>query len=315
MRHQALSAAPGVAVRPNRARIWVQAVRVPSFTASVIPILVGSALALLDRAFQPFLFVIMIVAAVACHAGSNLANDYFDHVKGVDTAESLGSSKVIRQELLTPAEVRRGMIVAFGVATLLGLVIVSKTGWPIFVLALLSLGAAVLYTGGPKPLGHLALGEVVVFLFMGPVMVVGAYYVLTGHVSGTAVITSLPIGFLVSLIMQANNIRDIDVDRQAGKATLATIFGRRVASLHYLAFVVCAYLAVAAIVLWEPQLWPVLIVAASIPAAVRVTGLLFAAVNDRDLNLVLRKTAGLHLRFGALLMIGIIIAALIERLP
>jgi 1,4-dihydroxy-2-naphthoate octaprenyltransferase len=267
-----------------------------------------------DRAFQPFLFVIMVVAAVACHAGSNLANDYFDHIKGVDTEKSLGSSKVIRQGLLSPGEVRRGMIVAFGLATTLGLIVVSRTGWPILVLALLSLGAAVLYTGGPKPLGHLALGEIVVFLFMGPVMVVGAYYVLADRVTGTAIIVSLPIGFLVSLIMQANNIRDIDVDRQAGKATLATLFGRRAASLHYLAFVVCAYLSTSAIVIWEPRLWPVLIAALSIPAAVCVTQFLFSAVDDRDLNVVLRKTAGLHLRFGALLVSGLLIAALIERM-
>jgi 1,4-dihydroxy-2-naphthoate octaprenyltransferase len=302
-------------VRPNRARVWYQAVRVPSFTASIIPILVGSALALFDRAFQPFLFVIVIAAAVTCHAGSNLANDYFDHVKGVDTEDSLGSSKVIRQKLLTAGEVRRGMMVAFGVATFLGLIVVSRTGWPILILALFSLGAAVLYAGGPKPLGHLALGEVVVFIFMGPVMVVGAYYVLSGRVTGAAIITSLPIGFLVSLIMQANNIRDIDVDRHAGKATLATIFGRRAAGLHYLAFVVCAYLSAGAIVIWEPRLWPALIVAASLPAAVRVTRRLRSANDNQDLNVVLRKTAGLHFRFGALLTGGIVLAALIERLP
>jgi 1,4-dihydroxy-2-naphthoate octaprenyltransferase len=314
MRQQAVSVTPGAAVRPNRARIWYQAVRVPSFTASTIPILVGSALALFNSAFQPLLFVIVITAAVACHAGSNLANDYFDHVKGVDTEESLGSSKVIRHSFLTPAEVRRGMIVAFALATILGLIVVARTGWPILVLALLSLGAAVLYAGGPKPLGHLALGEVIVFIFMGPVMVAGAYYVMAGRVTGTAIITSLPIGFLVSLIMQANNIRDIDVDRRAGKATLATIFSRRAAILHYVAFVVAAYLAACAVIVWEPRLWPILIVVASVPAAIRVTRLLFAAATAPELNTVLRKSAGLHLYFGALLTVGIIVAALIEQL-
>src|SRR3712207_4313898 len=92
---------------PSRWRIWFQAVRFFSFTASAIPILAGSSLALVDREFDVLLFLVMLAASVACHAGANLANDYFDHVKGIDTPDSLGPSKVIQQQLLTPAEVRR----------------------------------------------------------------------------------------------------------------------------------------------------------------------------------------------------------------
>src|SRR6266498_4662779 len=96
-------------VAPSRFKIWIQAIRYFSFTASVIPIAVGSALALYDHTFEWWLFLLMLAASVACHAGANLANDYYDHVKGIDTTESLGPSKVIQQGLLTPAAVRRGM--------------------------------------------------------------------------------------------------------------------------------------------------------------------------------------------------------------
>src|SRR5262249_4346751 len=114
---------------PSRWRIWLMAIRYFSFTASAIPIVIGSTLALIDRRFDLLLFLVMLLAAIVCHAGANLANDYFDHVKGIDTPESLGPSKAIQQALLTPAEVKRGMIVAFALATVLGLFIVSQTGW------------------------------------------------------------------------------------------------------------------------------------------------------------------------------------------
>jgi 1,4-dihydroxy-2-naphthoate polyprenyltransferase len=212
---------------PSRWRIWLQAVRYFSFTASAIPILIGSSLALVDREFDALLFLVMLAASIACHAGANLANDYFDHVKGIDTPESLGPSKVIQQSLLTPAEVRRGMIVAFAIATVLGLVIVAQTGWQILALALASLGAAYFYTGGPKPLGYIALGEITVLVFMGPVMIGGAYYVLAERLTWEVILASLPIGSLVAAILHANNVRDVDLDRRAGKVTLATLLVRR----------------------------------------------------------------------------------------
>jgi 1,4-dihydroxy-2-naphthoate octaprenyltransferase len=299
---------------PSRWRIWLQAIRYFSFTASAIPILVGSALALVDRAFDPALFVVMLLASIACHAGANLANDYFDHVKGIDTPESLGPSKVIQQSLLTPAEVRRGMIVAFAIATILGLVIVALTGWPILALALASLGAAYFYTGGPKPLGYIALGEITVLIFMGPVMIGGAYYVMAGDVTWTAIVASIPVGCLVAAILHANNIRDIELDRRAGKVTLATLFGRSWSNVEYLGLVGGAYLATAIWIALRPAFWPLALVLLTAPTAAGLIRLVFSAAEGRALNVALRKTAGLHLRFGALMTIGLVIRATIDRL-
>jgi len=299
---------------PSRWRIWFQAIRFFSFTASAIPILIGASLALVDREFDLLLFVVMLAASVACHAGANLANDYFDHVKGIDTEESLGPSKVIQQSLLTPAEVRRGMIVAFAIATALGLFIVAETGWPILTLALASLGAAYFYTGGPKPLGYIALGEVTVLIFMGPVMIGGAYYVLAERLTWEVILASLPIGFLVAAILHANNIRDIELDRAAGKVTLATLLGRHWANIEYLALVAGAFVATAVLIVAEPRLWPVAVVVLSAPTAVWLIRLVFSAAEGRSLNVALRKTAGLHLRFGLLMTAGLLIRATIDRL-
>ena len=300
--------------RPGPIRIWFQAIRFFSFTASVIPILVASALAWYDRAFDGWLATAMLLASVSCHAGANLANDYYDHRRGIDTAESLGPSKVIQQGLLTPAQVRRGMVIAFGIATGLGLTIVAFTGWPVLWLALGSLAAAVLYTGGPKPLGYIALGEITVFLAMGPAMIVGGAYVLTGHVTLAAIIASLPVGCLVAVILHANNIRDIELDRAAKKVTLATLLGRPAADVEYLMLIGGAFLGAFALIVSDSGLWPVAIVFSTLPRAVTLMRSLRAADDAPSLNRVLRQTAGLHLRFGSLMTAGIALGAVIDRL-
>ena len=300
-------------VAPSRFRIWFQAVRFFSFTASVIPIAAGSALALVERQFDPLLFVLMVIAGVATHAGCNLANDYFDHRKGIDTEESLGPSKVIQRGLLSPAEVRRGFIVAFAIATALGLVIVAETGWPVLALALASLAAAYLYTGGPKPLGYIALGELTVFVFMGLGMVMGAYYVMTGALTWTSLLVATPIAAIVAAILHANNIRDIPDDAAAGKVTLATLLGRRGANIEFAILTYGAYVAVAATIVVDPRLWPIAITAVTIPVAVRVNRLAFSPAMRAELNPLVRKTAGLHLRFGGFLTLGLVASAVIER--
>jgi 1,4-dihydroxy-2-naphthoate octaprenyltransferase len=308
---------PGAALpasRPSRSRIWLQAVRVRSFTASAIPILIASALAAVDKAFEPHLFVLMLVAAVSCHAGANLANDYFDHQKGVDTSESLGPSKVIQQGLLAPAEVKRGMVAAFAVATLLGLLIVASAGWPIFILALASIAAAYFYTGGPKPLGYVALGELTVFVFMGPVMICGAYYVHAREVSWEAAVVSAGVGALVANHLHANNMRDIALDRRAGKVTMATLLGRRKANHEYLTLLVATYVPTGVLIALEPRFWPALAVVVTVPTAAALARLAYSAAEPEELNRLLRRTAGLHLRFGSTLTAGILLRALLDRL-
>lgn len=309
---QAVSVAPG-ASKPRRLRIWFQAVRFFSFTASVVPIVAGSALALVDRSFNLLLFVVMLVASVATHAGANLANDYFDHRKGIDTDDSLGPSKVIQLGYLAPAEVLRGMIVAFVAATGFGLYVVYRAGWPILIIALLSLAAAILYTGGPKPLGYVALGELTVFVFMGPVMVGGSYFVHTGELTSNSLLLSIPVGLLVGAILHANNIRDIELDAAAGKRTLANVLGRRAANREYTALVLGAYFAVVVLVLADVSLWPLLVVYASLPGAVRLVRIVNSGAGTLELNAVLRKTAGLHLRWGLLLSVALLFRTILDR--
>lgn len=256
----------------------------------------------------------MLGAAVACHAGANMANDYYDDRKGVDNERNLGPHKVIQLGMLTAHQVRNGMLAAFGIATLLGMYIVFETDWKVFLLALASLAAAFFYTAGSKALGYVALGEVTVFFFMGPAIVCGAFYVLTGLVSRDAVLLSIPIGALSAATLHANNIRDIAHDRAAGKMTLATILGRQRAATEYRVWVVASYLAVIVTVAMSLPLWPVLLVAVTIPNALRLTRLANEATDTAALNRLLRKTAGLHLQFGSLMTAGLLIRFALDQL-
>jgi 1,4-dihydroxy-2-naphthoate octaprenyltransferase len=306
--------APSGLPAPGSLGAWLRAIRSHSFTASIIPILVGSALALIDGEISLPLVVAMLVASVACHAGANMANDYFDHRKGVDNESNLGPHKVIQLGLLTPNQVRNGMIAAFALATVVGVYIVLATDWRVFVLALASLGAAFFYTAGSKALGYVALGEVTVFLFMGPVMVCGAYYVLTETVSWTAALLSIPVGTLSAATLHANNIRDIEHDRAAGKTTLATILGRERSATEYLVWIVASYVAICVTIAVEPTLWILALVAVTVPNAVKLVRLAYSAPDAPALNRLLRKTAGLHLQIGGIMVAALIVRAALDRL-
>lgn len=296
----------------SRFRIWIQAIRLRSFTASMIPIIAGSLMALIDRELSMTLFVLMLLASMACHAGANMANDYFDFKKGIDNASSIGANKVILQGRLTPDEFKRGMAIAFALATALGLAVVFETSWKILALALVSLAAAYLYTGGPRPLGYMALGELVAFVFMGPVIVGGAYFAMTGRLTWPVIIVASAVGCLVAAIMHANNIRDIETDRMAGKTTVALLSGRALANQEYRFLIAAAFALVVALVALDHVWWPILATLLAAPSGLQLARRVKTANDAADLNGLLRKTAGLHLRFGSLLIVGLLLRVILD---
>lgn len=288
-------------------RIWSAALRPVSFTASVIPVLVGTAIAAEDE-FRPLLFVLALLGSIAIHAGTNLVNDYFDHVKGTDTAESLGPSGVIQRGVLSARAVLAGGVLAFAIGAAIGLIITAMTGWPVLALGIASVLAGYFYTASPFSLAYRGLGEVVVFIFMGPVIVMGAYYVQIESWAWAPFFASLPIGLLVAAILQANNVRDIESDRRNNKWTLAALAGRPMADYEYIALTLGGYAVVAAMTIAGSAPWPVLITLLSLPIAVRVVRMEAQSTSPRALNLVLAQTAGLHMIFGALLALGFAVA-------
>jgi 1,4-dihydroxy-2-naphthoate octaprenyltransferase len=282
---------------------WLTALRPVSFTASVIPVLVGTAIAA-ERAFDALLFVLALMGSVAIHAGTNLVNDYFDHVKGTDTAESLGPSGVIQRGVLSPRAVLVGGIVAFSAGAGIGLLITALTGWPVLALGLASVAAGYFYTASPFSLAYRGLGEVVVFVFMGPVIVMGAYYVQTEAWAWAPFIASLPVGFLVAAILHANNVRDIESDRRNRKWTLAALAGRPAADYEFIGLMLSGYAVVVVMTIVGAAPWPVLISLLTLPLAIGIVRFEWRQTTARGLNIVLARTAGLHMLFGALLALG-----------
>jgi 1,4-dihydroxy-2-naphthoate octaprenyltransferase len=289
-------------------RTWLVALRPVSFTASVIPVLVGTAVAA-EHEFHAVLFVLALAGSVAIHAGTNLVNDYFDHAKGTDTAESLGPPGVIQRGLLAPRAVLAGGIACFAAGASLGLAIVAMTGWPVLALGVASVLAGYFYTASPFSLAYRGLGEAVVFVFMGPVIVMGSYYVQTERFEWAPLVASLPVGLLVAAILHANNVRDIENDRRNGKWTLAALAGRPLADYEFVALTLGAYAVIAIMAASGAAPWTVLVTLLSAPAAVQLVRRQVRARSARGLNRVLAQTAGLHMLFGALLALGFAVPA------
>jgi len=288
---------------PTDWRTWLQAVRAFSFPASIVPGLVGAAMA----AHWPgpvawWLLPPVLIASVLIHAATNLVSDYFDFVKGLDRDYTYGSSGVLVAGRLTPRQVLLGSILLFALVAAIGLGFVWLRGWPILVLGLVGILGGWFYTADPLGYKYIALGDPLVFLLMGPLMVIGAFYMLTGSYTHAVLVASLPIGCLVAAILDANNIRDVEHDRHAHIRTIASLLGPRRSRLEYYALLAAAYVVVGAVVVTARHSAWTLIVLASAPLAWRAARILHrsrpgdaTAIATLDV-----QTARLHLAFGLL---------------
>jgi 1,4-dihydroxy-2-naphthoate octaprenyltransferase len=289
----------------SRFRVWMLAIRPPTLTAAVVPVAVGTGVAIHDGVWAPLAALAALVGALALQAGANLANDLSDFRRGADTEARLGPIRVTQRGLLSEWQVTMGVVAFFLLATVAGLYLTYVGGWPIIAIGLASMLAAVTYTGGPWPFGYRGLGEVFVFIFFGVVAVAGTYYVQAGRVTGDVLAASVPVALTVTAILVVNNVRDIDTDRVAGKYTLAVYLGRRLARTELVVVVAGAYIAAAALwFLGDFSGW-VLLSWLSVPAAVMPVAVSLRRTDGPPLNAALRAMARLHLIFGLLLAIGL----------
>lgn len=290
---------------PSKLQVWVLASRPKTLPAAIAPVLLGSAIAAHDHAFAPGPFLAALLGASLIQIGANLANDYFDFKKGADTEERLGPVRVTQAGLATPEQVRFATAIAFTLASMAGLYLLMVGGWPIAVIGILSILAALAYTGGPFPLGYNGLGEVFVFLFFGLVAVLGTTYVEALHLTPMAWILSVPMGLLSSAILVVNNLRDIMTDQRAGKRTLAARFGAPFAKAEYAVFLAGAYLVPLTLVLFgKLSLWG-LLPFLSLPLAYKQLRSVWTETGPA-LNKTLAGTGQLLLVFGILLSIGLL---------
>jgi 1,4-dihydroxy-2-naphthoate octaprenyltransferase len=265
----------------------------------------GSALAWQARSFRLDVFAVCLFTALLLQIGSNLANDVFDFERGTDAHERLGPTRVTQAGLLSPMQVKMGMLVAFGLAGLLGLYLAWLGGWPIILVGLAAIISAIAYTGGPFPLGYHGLGDIFVFIFFGIVAVVGTYYLHTGMITAAAWWMAIPPGMIITAILVVNNLRDIDNDRKARKNTLAVRLGDRLTRVQYVACIGVAYLVIPLAAWAQIVPWAALLAWGSIPFAWRTTRVVLTQTG-RPLNAALAGTGQIALVFSVLFWLGLL---------
>jgi len=292
----------------GRARAWLLAARVPTLAAAVVPVAVGSALAVRDHGFRLGPALAALAGALLIQIGTNFVNDLGDFRRGADTGARLGPPRALAMGWLSVPEIRAGILLSFALAAVAGLYLAHAAGWPVVVIGLASILAGAAYTSGPWPLAYHGLGELFVFLFFGLVAVCGTYYVETRSLRWEGLLAALPVGALASAILVVNNVRDRDGDRAAGKRTVAVRVGPRAARAEYAALLALAF-AVPPILIatghaGQAALLPLL----TAPLAVAEGRRVLTHEDGPSLNAALFGTARLHVLFGLLFAAGIAIA-------
>ncbi|HUY29271.1 MAG TPA: 1,4-dihydroxy-2-naphthoate polyprenyltransferase [Candidatus Binataceae bacterium] len=286
------------------ASIWIAAARPRTLSASVVPVIVGSALAWRAGSFHPLIASVTLVTALLIQIGTNLSNDYYDFMHGADAADRLGPLRITQAGLADPVIVKRAAFAVLAGAAVMGVYLVWVGGWPILAVGIMSLAGAIAYTAGPFPLAYHGLGEPFVFAFFGVIAVNGAFYLQAAKVDPVSIVASLSVGCLVTAILMVNNLRDIPTDKAAGKRTLAVRVGPRAARLGYLAMLGSAFVFLIALQrLAGPS---VLIGMIALPWAVRDAYALWRRTGAA-LNQSLAATSRLHLMFGLLLSLGLVL--------
>ncbi len=300
---------------PGGFQAWVLATRPRTLSAAAAPVAAGSGLAAADGVFAAPPAFAALLGALFIQIATNLANDYYDFVKGGDTEERLGPVRVTQAGILAPEAVFRGMMVALGLALVTGIYLAWIAGWPVVVIGLVSMLMGVCYTGGPYPLSYHGLGDAFVFVFFGPVATATTYYVQAQLWSPGAILAGVGLGAFSTAMLVVNNLRDRETDEAAGKRTLAVRFGDGFSVVQYFAsLTVAAVVPVIGVVMTDWSPWALLSLAgfvACFPAELRVLAVLRApgTVDRRTLNPALGMTARGVALYGAGLGVGALLGS------
>ncbi len=291
---------------------WYRAARPRSLTATYGPLFLAGAIAAVEGVFDLVRFALALFGALLLQIGANLVNEYVDYSRGTDTRKVDGMGMVLSRAQLTPRQVLAGAVVTIVGGALIGLLLVLYSGPLLLWIGIGGVLVVILYTAGPLPLSYLGLGEIAVFVFMGPLMTLGTYYALSGKVSQSAFWGGMPVAFTVAAILHANNMRDLEADRQANKRTLAVRLGRRGSQLEYAFLVYGAYLTSLILIVLRVAPWTTLIAAVTLPEAVRLVALATSTDDPKVLHRMQGMTAQLHLHLGLALTAGWLIGGLLR---
>lgn len=279
-----------------------------TLTASIIPTLVGTGIALTQGLFHTGLFLSFLVASTLIQAATNMFNEYFDYKRGLDTEEMVGIAGTIVHDRVRPVTVLRLGWLFVAMAVLLGVYICLLTTWWVALVGTLCLCVAYFYSGGPKPLAYTPFGELAAAIAMGPVIVLLAYYIQAHEITARAAITSIPIGLLIGAILLGNNIRDMEQDKLGGRRTIAILLGRERGRVLFASVFTLTYVCVVCLIALQMITAWALLVLITIPSAVYVVRLFYRHSEPSHLHPAVKGTAVLLFRFGGLMFVGMLVS-------
>jgi len=285
------------------ARDWVAGARPRTLPAAVVPVVVGSGVAFGYGRFSLWRAALALLVALALQVGVNYANDYSDGVRGTDETR-VGPVGLVASGLARPRQVLAAAMACFAVACAAGFVLAAVTTWWLLAVGAAAVLGAWFYTGGNRPYGYRALGEVSVFLFFGLAAVAGTAYVQMRTLAWLAVAAAIPVGLLACALLVINNLRDIPTDSQTGKRTLAVVLGDKNTRILYIGCVLLPFCVAAALAPVAPL---TLIALAAVPFAFAPVREVRQGATGRSLVAALGQTGRLQLAFGLLLTLGLAI--------
>jgi 1,4-dihydroxy-2-naphthoate octaprenyltransferase len=292
--------------------VWLKTARPFTLTATVSPILVGTALAAYEGVFHPVIFLVTLLSSLGLQIGANYFNEYFDYAYGLDHADSLGASTVIFRGEMTAGLVRLAGILSFTLAAIFGLYLVVQIGLGIILFGAVAMAIAYFYSAQPFKLASRGLGDPLVYLAMGLLMTWGAYYVQIPHWSWHAFAASVPVGLLVVSILNMNNVRDYEDDLAVHKQTIVVRFGRRFGQRYHAALIYSAYAATTVFALVGLLPLTTLCVWVTFPLANASAHAVLTATERQAFVVGIKRASLLHLAFGVTLALGLVGAAIIQ---
>jgi len=304
-----------------RLGLWIRATRAPFFQAVLVPLFLGTAAAWYRSSqFSAGYFLLALVAVVCILAGTNLANDYFDHKSGADALNRQytrfsGGSRVIQDGLIPPDTVFRASLIFLGLGGLIGLYLAWNAGWAILVIGMIGIASGYFYSAAPVKADCRGWGELLVGLNCGPLVVLGAYYIQAHALALEALVASVPVGLLVAAILYINQFPDYEADKAVSKAHLVVRMGPERAVKGFYLLLTSTYLVIVLACAFKVIPRMCLISLLSVPLAWRAAKVArgaHATGSGKELLPAMASTIAAHLATGLLMTCGYAVAKVLR---
>ncbi|MFG6148195.1 1,4-dihydroxy-2-naphthoate polyprenyltransferase [Halobacillus sp. B23F22_1] len=288
-------------------QVWWRLLRPHTLTAAFVPVFIGSMLAALEGTMHIGLFAAMLLASILIQAATNMFNEYFDYVRGLDNEKSVGIGGAIVRDGISPKKVKSLAYSFLGTATLLGVYICASSSWWIAFIGIICMIFGYLYTGGPYPIAYTPFGELTAGIFMGTVIIAISYYIQTLTLQPHVLIISVPVAILIGAILLANNIRDRVGDAENGRHTLAILFGHE-GSIRFLTtlYAIAYGLTLILILLGILPIWSIITFISIKKAIASVKGFLHKK-QPIEMMPAMKATAQTNTFFGFLLGVSLLV--------